>query len=109
MIFSWFVPQNQAGYGLSVAPQNHREDEDSAGHVSTSSGLLHLEANRARVFQSVLKTGGGVTQMMHMASSSRLRRVEAEDERVNAMGYIEPFYPNFVVFYVLPPRGIVVF
>jgi hypothetical protein len=36
-------------YGLSVAPQNRREDEDGAGHVSGSSGLLHLEASRARV------------------------------------------------------------
>jgi hypothetical protein len=28
------------------------------GHVSRSSGLLHLEANHARVFQSSLKTSG---------------------------------------------------
>jgi hypothetical protein len=27
----WFGPQNQAAYGLSVAPQNQREDEDGAG------------------------------------------------------------------------------
>jgi hypothetical protein len=27
---SWFRPQNQVGCGLSVAPQNQREDEDSA-------------------------------------------------------------------------------
>jgi hypothetical protein len=43
----WFGPQNQAGYGLSVAPQNLREDEDGVAHVSRSSGLLHLEASRA--------------------------------------------------------------
>jgi hypothetical protein len=30
-VFSWFGPQNQAGYVLSVAPQNRREDEDSVG------------------------------------------------------------------------------
>jgi hypothetical protein len=30
-------------------------------HASRSSGLLHMEASRARVFQSGLKTGGGVT------------------------------------------------
>jgi hypothetical protein len=30
-IVFWFGPQNQAGYGLSVAPQNQREDEDGAG------------------------------------------------------------------------------
>jgi hypothetical protein len=31
------------------------------GHASRSSGLLHVEASRARVFQSCLKTGGGTT------------------------------------------------
>ena len=46
---SWFGPQNQVGYGLSVAPQNRWEDEDGAGHASGSSGLLLLEASRARV------------------------------------------------------------
>jgi hypothetical protein len=29
------------------------------GHSSKSSGLLHVEASLARVFQSGLKTGGG--------------------------------------------------
>jgi hypothetical protein len=46
---SWFEPQNQAGYGLLVAPQNRWEDEDSAGHASRSSGLLCVKASRARV------------------------------------------------------------
>jgi hypothetical protein len=31
------------------------------GHASRSSGLLHVEASRARVFQSDLKTGGCTT------------------------------------------------
>jgi hypothetical protein len=31
------------------------------GHVSRSSGLLHVEASLARVSQSGLKTGGGAT------------------------------------------------
>jgi hypothetical protein len=31
------------------------------GHVSRSSGLLHVEASLPRVFQSGLMTGGGVT------------------------------------------------
>jgi hypothetical protein len=31
------------------------------GHASRSSGLLHVEASLARVSQSGLKTGGGVT------------------------------------------------
>jgi hypothetical protein len=55
---SWFGPQNQVGFGLLVAPQN-RWREDGVGHASRSSGLLHLEASRARVSQSGLKTDGG--------------------------------------------------
>jgi hypothetical protein len=31
------------------------------GHASRSSGLLRVEASLARVFQSGLKTSGGVT------------------------------------------------
>jgi hypothetical protein len=58
---SWFLPQNQAGYDLSVAPQNRWDDEDDVGHASRSSVLLRVEVSRTRVFQSVLKTGGGAT------------------------------------------------
>jgi hypothetical protein len=47
--------------------------------------------------------------MVHVASSWRLHQVEAKDGRVDALGYIRPIYPNFVIFYVLDPRGIVVF
>jgi hypothetical protein len=57
---SWFGPQNQVGYGLSVAPQN-RWREVRVGHVLRSSGLLRVEASLARVSQSGLKTGGGAT------------------------------------------------
>jgi hypothetical protein len=57
---SWFGPQNQAGFGLSVAPQNQRR-EVGTGHALRSSGLLHVEVSLARVFQSGLKIGGGAT------------------------------------------------
>jgi hypothetical protein len=89
----------------------HKTDrrKKTAGHVSRSSGLLHLEASWARVSQSDLKTGGGVTQMVHVTSPQRLHLVVAEDRRVDAMGRIRPFYPNFTVFYVLGTRGILVF
>jgi hypothetical protein len=56
---SWFGPQNQAGFGLSAAPQNRRRNV-GAGYASRSSGLLHVEVSLAMVSQSVLKTGGGV-------------------------------------------------
>jgi hypothetical protein len=57
---SWFVPQNQVGFGLSVAPQNRRR-EVGAGHASRSSSSLGAEVSLARVSQSGLKTDGGVT------------------------------------------------
>jgi hypothetical protein len=55
-----FRLQNQAGFVLSVAPQNQRR-EVGTGHASRSSGLLHVEASRAKVSQSGLKTDGGAT------------------------------------------------
>jgi hypothetical protein len=55
-----FGPQNHAGFGLSVAPQN-RWREVGAGHTSRSSNLLDVEASLARVSQSGLNTGGGAT------------------------------------------------
>jgi hypothetical protein len=57
---SWFGPQNHAGYGLSVAPQNQREG-DGMRHASRCSGLLRVEATRDRVFRSDLNTGRGAT------------------------------------------------
>jgi hypothetical protein len=59
-MISWFEPQNQTCFGLSVASQNRRR-EVGTGHVLRSSSLLHVEANLARVSQSGLKTSGGVT------------------------------------------------
>jgi hypothetical protein len=59
MIF-WFEHQNQADFGLSVAPQN-RWREVSAGHALRSNSLLDVEASLARVSQSSLKTAGGAT------------------------------------------------
>jgi hypothetical protein len=57
---SWFGPQNQVGFGLSVAPQNRRR-EVGVGHASRSSSLLGVEASLARVSQFDLKTGRGTT------------------------------------------------
>jgi hypothetical protein len=56
---SWFGPQNNAGFGLSVAPQNQRR-KVSVGHLSRSNSLLGVEASLARVSQSGLKTSGCV-------------------------------------------------
>jgi hypothetical protein len=48
-------------------------------HTSRSNGLLHVEASRARVSQSSLKTGGGATAddargtIAEVASRSKLK------------------------------------
>jgi hypothetical protein len=57
---SWFVLQNQVGFGLSVVPQNQRR-EVGMRHASRSSGLLSVEASLTRVSQSDLKIDGGTT------------------------------------------------
>jgi hypothetical protein len=44
-----------------VVPQNRWENEDGTGHALRSSGLLHVKASRASVFQSGIKIGGGAT------------------------------------------------
>jgi hypothetical protein len=44
-------------------------------------------------------------QMVHVASLQRSCGDEAEDERVDATGYIRLFYPNFTVFIVLGHKG----
>jgi hypothetical protein len=75
---SWFGPQNQVSFGLSVVPQNQRR-EVGTGHASRSSGLLHVEASLARVSQSGLKTARGVTMggacctIAEVASEATLR------------------------------------
>jgi hypothetical protein len=50
MTASWFGPPNYVGFGLSVAPQNQRR-EDNTGHTSRSGRLFRLEANHVRVSQ----------------------------------------------------------
>jgi hypothetical protein len=54
---SWFGPQNEVCYSLSVAPEN-RWEEDGAGHTLRSSGLLRVEASGTTISQSDIKTGG---------------------------------------------------
>jgi hypothetical protein len=51
------------------------------GHSSRSSGLLHVKASLATIFQSDLKTGGDATAggAVHIAPSRRLRQSQVED------------------------------
>jgi hypothetical protein len=68
-----------------------------------------VKASRARVSQSALKTGGGAARMVHVVSSRILCRGQVEDGRVDVMSYIEPYYPCFVVFFVLDNIYVLVF
>jgi hypothetical protein len=79
------------------------------GHAPRSGGLFRLEASRARVSQSSLKTGGGVAQMVHVASSQN----GTKDRRFDGVGCgaveVRPIYPSLVVIFLLAHRGILVF
>jgi hypothetical protein len=78
------------------------------GHASRSNGLLHLEATRARVSESSLKTSGGAACMVLVASSWRLCRGQVEDGWADVMSYVRPCYHCFAVFFVFGPGGILV-
>jgi hypothetical protein len=113
MTVFWFGPQNPAGYGLPVMPQNRREG-NGMGHASRSSGLIRVEASRNRVFQSSLKTGGGVTMggargtIMEVVSRSSQIRMDRCDELHQTLlqllccfSYIRPLgHLIFLVFYL---------
>jgi hypothetical protein len=68
-----------------------------------------VEASQARISQFAWKLEEARRWVVHVAPSRRLRWVQAEDGRVDAMGCIEPFYLGFAVFYVLGPRDNLIF
>jgi hypothetical protein len=78
------------------------------GHASRSSSLLHVEASLARVSQSGLKTAGGAMVGGARGTIAKVASRQVEDERVDATGYVGPYYPTFIIFNVLGPGGIVV-
>jgi hypothetical protein len=81
---------------------------NDVGHASRSSGLLHVDVSRARVFQSGLKTGGGAMAggargtIAEVASSSNRRPTGRCD------GLCRTLLPLLAVFVLLGPRGIIV-
>jgi hypothetical protein len=79
------------------------------GHTSRFSGLLYVEASRTKVSQSSLKTGGGAAWMVRVTSSWRLREDQVENEQVDVMSYVGPYYPCFIIFFVLDHMGNLVF
>jgi hypothetical protein len=78
------------------------------GHASRSRGLLRLEASRSRVSQFASKLAEERWVVVPMTSSWRLHEDEVKDGRIDATGCIGLVYPNFVIFLVLVPRGILV-
>jgi hypothetical protein len=78
------------------------------GHALRSSGLLRVEASRARVSESVLKTSGDATvggahdTIMVVASSPS----GTQTGRYN--GLCGTLVPNFTVFIVLGPKCMLV-
>jgi hypothetical protein len=94
---SWFGPQNQAGFDLSVAPQNRRREVTAWKQVGLGFPILASRLVEAQRW------------VVHVASSRRLRRVEAEDGRIDAMDCVGLFYPKITILYVLGPRGNLVF
>jgi hypothetical protein len=50
-----------------------------------------------------------VVRMMHVASSQRLCQTKAENGWIDVTDCIGPFYPNFAVFIVFGPSGILCF
>jgi hypothetical protein len=97
------------GYGLSVVPQNQREDGESAEHASKSNGFLHVEASWARVFQFSSKLVEMRQRVVHVAPSWRSREDQIEDGRVDATGYIRLGYPYIAIFFVLCSTDIYLF
>jgi hypothetical protein len=105
---SWFGPQNQTDFDLSVASQNRREG-DGVGHMSRSSVLLHVEASRARIFQFASKLAEARRRVVHVASSWRSCKDQVKDGWVDTTDCIRPCYPCFTIFIVLDPMSVLVF
>jgi hypothetical protein len=72
-------------------------------HASRPSGLLYVKTSCARVFQSVLKTGGSITAggargiIVEIALSSSRRRMDQFD------GLRRTLLPLFCHFYCIMP------
>jgi hypothetical protein len=65
--------------------------------------------NQARVSQFISKLADARRMVVHVASSQRSRRDKAEDEQVDAMNCIKPFYSKIIILIVLGPIGNLVF
>jgi hypothetical protein len=46
--------------------------------------------------------------VVHMTPLRRLRQKQVEDEQVDVMGYVGPYFPTFAIFNILDTKFIVV-
>jgi hypothetical protein len=104
---SWFRPQNQICFGLSVAPQNRQRDVD-VRHTSRFSVLLHVEVSWDSVSQSGLKTSGDTMASDTRDTITEVSRNQVKDGRVDATDCVGHCYPTFTVFNILGLMCIVV-
>jgi hypothetical protein len=79
------------------------------GHTLRSSGLLRVKVSQDRVFQFASKLMEVRRRVVYVAPTRRLRRGQVEDGRIDAMDCVGLCYPCFIVFFVLVPRGVLVF
>jgi hypothetical protein len=82
---------------------------DDMEHALRSSGLLHLEVSRARVFQFASKLAEARRWVVHVAPLWMLHRDQVEDGRVDMTGYVGSCHPYIAVFFILCTRGVFVF
>jgi hypothetical protein len=100
---SWFGSQNQASYGLLIAPQNQRDDDsvrdtrrDLAAWFAWKQVALEFFSLTSRLMEARL-------QVVHVTSSRRSRGVEVENGRVDTTGCVGPFYLKIAVFLCIRP------
>jgi hypothetical protein len=103
---SWFWPQNQVGFDLSVASQNRQR---RSGHASRSSGLLCVKVSLARVSQFASKLVEARRRVVHVALLWRSCEDQVENGWVDTTDCIGPYYAYFAVFYVLYIMAILIF
>jgi hypothetical protein len=99
----WFRPQNQVGDGLSVVPQNRREDETAPG-TRQDLATCFVWKQVGIGFPSLTSTlVEARRRVVHVAPSQRLCHVQSKIGRVDATGCIRPFYPEspFSIYWAL--------
>jgi hypothetical protein len=121
----WFGPQNHcdgflvwasrlsARMFVSLCLKTDERMKTVSGHVSTSGGLLHREASRARVSRFCVKVGRGATAggargiMIEVAWKCRKRWLVRWCQVW--CSEVRPNYPSLEVIFLLAHRGILVF